>query len=254
MSEDALTDDLVRYHILSKVTPGKIVIVDELGKWDITEPSRFYSGMRSMYNLLRHFRFPPSQRLIFLSHLERTTNSLISHCDLQMQTRVFEVCVKQQPHSAQDAEKFDQIILKLKTICTALYDGMQGMDTLCRTTTYQNDVNFFGEVKVRIMEHVKGFFVRVANQLGPVLTERVLGQGAGLLLQQQHGHFFGKPNDAKKEAKDAKENKVVAAAVPLPVSQLQQQQQQQQLQGQGQGQVKPLIKDKKDNKENKESK
>lgn len=195
MSDDALTDDLVRYQILSKVTPGKIVVVDELGKWDITEPSRYQSGMRSVYNLVRYFRFPPSQRSVFLSHLERTTKSLISHCDLQMQTRVFDVCIKQQQSaSVQDIEKFDQVMVKLKTICKALWEGMKALEMLCKTTPYQTDVNFAGEVDIRIVYHVKCFFQRVANAMGPVYSKPILGEALGALSANGSGNGNGNMN------------------------------------------------------------
>ena len=175
MSDDILTDDLVRYQILSKVTPGKIIVVNEMGHWDITEPSRAKSAMRSVWNLMTAFRFPPSQRSIFLTHLERTTKSLISHCDLQMQTRVFDVCLKQ-PQSAtvQDIEKFDQIMSKLKTICKTLVEGMKGLEMLCKTTPYQTDVNFSGEIDIRLMYQVKCFFQRVANAVGPQFSKSIL--------------------------------------------------------------------------------
>jgi len=185
MSDDALTDDLVRYQILSKVTPGKIMVVDELGKWDITEPSSFQSGVRSLYSLVRSFRFPPSQRKVFLTHLERTTNSLISHCKLQMETRVFDVCIKQMQASTQashqDIEKFDQILFKLRTICKALHEGMKGLETLCKTTTYQKDVKFAGEIEIGIVEKVKRFFQQVFNAVGPHLAKVILGDALNII-------------------------------------------------------------------------
>ena len=182
MSDDVLTDDLVRYQILSKVTPGKIIVVNELGHWDIIEPSTFKSGMRSFWSLLTSQRFPPSQRSIFLTHLKETTNHLISHCDLQMQTHVFHICLKQlQAPTLQDIEKFDQIMNKLKTIAQTLCEGMKGLETLCKTTPYQNDVNFSGEVDIKLIYQIKCFFQRILNTVGITHAKAILGDGFKLV-------------------------------------------------------------------------
>jgi hypothetical protein len=176
MSDDVLIDDLVRYQILGKLTPGRIIIVGELGNWDIIEPSKTKSALRSFWSLATTFRFPPSQRSIFLKHLETTTNHLISHCDLQMQTHAFHVCLKQQNPTSQDIERFDQIMTKLKTISRALYEGTKGLEILCKTTPYQTDVNFAGEVEIRLLYQIKRFFQRILNTVGLNHAKAVLGE------------------------------------------------------------------------------
>jgi hypothetical protein len=115
-------------------------------------------------------------------------------------------------------------MVKLRTICKALYEGMKSLEMLCRTTTYQTDVNFAGEVDIRIMYHVKCFFQRVANAVGGTFSKVILGEALTILSSGNNNMTkFGLTGAAAPTLNGGPGPGLVPAPVPVHASLSQQQ-------------------------------
>ena len=169
---------LVNFRVLSQLSPGDIVMVDERGTWSLTQASSFKSGLRSIFAFLSGKHIRP-QREMFLESAQQTLESIITNAQKMMKSSVFMKCIDLQngilsrkimEHSKltiHELEEFETIMQKLQLICIHLYESLKGLHIMKTNPPYHTDKTFCSQIDVLLIGTISQILDNIFRKIGP---------------------------------------------------------------------------------------